>query len=501
MKFITSRALVLGIQAVVSAVLAFFVVKIGILPTKYLMAAFAVLVVLWLLMFLLSKPSKKKKVARPLIGRIVSLLLSIAMVFGTSKIIKGDSFLSSLTNVGTETTTYSLVVLKSSGYKNVSSLKGKTIDYYANDKKKARQVKDKLQKQISFHGNGEEDNAKLASDLYSGDCDAILLNESYREMIKETYSNFESKTKVLWQEKIVEEVENTASDVNVTKKPFVCYISGVDSRGGVNENSRSDVNLLVTINPNNGQMLMTSIPRDYYVKLANCGKKDKLTHSALYGGTENSIKTIEDFLDINIDFYARVDFQSVIQLVDALGGIDIYSDKAFIPYTDHGIKIPKGNVHMDGRMALAFARERYTYQSGDQHRTENQQAVLQAIIKKAVSPKILTNYSEILDSIKDTFTTNMPSSSIRALVNKQLDDNIKWDFQKSFLKGEGVMQTGGYSMPKTRLWYSIPDEDSIELNSKYINAMCDGKKIDTEKKIFDVEKAEKEAKEAEKKTN
>ena len=143
-------------------------------------------------------------------------------------------------------------------------------------------------------------------------------------MIKETYSNFESKTKVLWQEKIVEEVENTASDVNVTKKPFVCYISGVDSRGGVNENSRSDVNLLVTINPNNGQMLMTSIPRDYYVKLANCGKKDKLTHSALYGGTENSIKTIEDFLDINIDFYARVDFQSVIQLVDALGGIDIY---------------------------------------------------------------------------------------------------------------------------------------------------------------------------------
>ena len=481
MKFITSRALVLGIQAVVSAVLAFFVVKIGILPTKYLMAAFAVLVVLWLLMFLLSKPSKKKKVARPLIGKIVSLLLSIAMVFGTSKIIKGDSFLSSLTNVGTETTTYSLVVLKSSGYKNVSSLKGKTIDYYANDKKKAMQIKEKLEKQISFHGNGEDDNAKLASDLYSGDCDAILLNESYREMIKETYSNFDSKTKVLWQEKIVQEVENTASDVNV--------------------NSRSDVNLLVTINPNNGQMLMTSIPRDYYVKLANCGKKDKLTHSALYGGTENSIKTIEDFLDINIDFYARVDFQSVIQLVDALGGIDIYSDKAFIPYTDHGIKIPKGNVHMDGRMALAFARERYTYQSGDQHRTENQQAVLQAIIKKAVSPKILTNYSEILDSIKDTFTTNMPSSSIRALVNKQLDDNIKWDFQKSFLKGEGVMQTGGYSMPKTRLWYSIPDEDSIELNSKYINAMCDGKKIDTEKKIFDVEKAEQEAKEAEKKTN
>ena len=124
---------------------------------------------------------------------------------------------------------------------------------------------------------------------------------------------------------------------------------------------------------------MTSIPRDYYVKLANCGKKDKLTHSALYGGTDNSVKTIEDFLDIDIDFYARVDFQSVIQLVDALGGIDIYSDKAFIPYTDHGIKIPEGNVHMNGRMALAFARERYTYKSGDQHRTENQQAVCSAM--------------------------------------------------------------------------------------------------------------------------
>ena len=477
MKFITSRALILGIQAVVSAVLAFFVVKIGILPAKYLMAAFAVLVVLWLLMLLFTKPSKKNKVGRPLVGKIVSLVLSIAMVFGTSKIIKGDSFLSSLTNVGTETTTYSLIVLKSSGYKTVSSLKGKTIDYYTNDKKKAMEVKDELQKQIKFHGNGEEDNAKLASDLYTGDCDAILLNESYRDLIKETYSNFDSKTKVLWQTKLVDKVEKT----NI----YIIF----------------SIILFVTVNPNNGQILMTSIPRDYYVKLANCGKEDKLTHSALYGGTDNSVKTIEDFLDINIDFYARVDFQSVIQLVDALGGIDIYSDKAFIPYTDHGIKIPEGNVHMNGRMALAFARERYTYKSGDQHRTENQQAVLQAIIKKAVSSKILTNYSEILDSIKDTFTTNMPSSSIRALVNKQLDDNIKWDFQKSFLKGEGVIQTGGYSMPKTRLWYCIPDEESIKLNSKYINAMCDGKKIDTEKKIFDVEKAEKEAKKNAKENN
>ena len=480
MKFITSRALVLGIQAVVSAVLAFFVVKIGILPTKYLMAAFAVLVVLWLLMFLLSKPSKKKKVARPLIGKIVSLLLSIAMVFGTSKIIKGDSFLSSLTNVGTETTTYSLVVLKSSGYKNVSSLKGKTIDYYANDKKKAMQVKEKLEKQISFHGNGEDDNAKLASDLYNGDCDAILLNESYREMIKETYSNFESKTKVLWQEKIVEEVENTASDVNVTKKPFVCYISGVDSRGGVNENSRSDVNLLVTINPNNGQMLMTSIPRDYYVKLANFGKKDKLTHSALYGGTENSIKTIEDFLDINIDFYARVDFQSVIQLVDALGGIDIYSDKAFIPYTDHGIKIPKGNVHMDGRMALAFARERYTYQSGDQHRTENHQAVLQAIIRKMASPAIITHYTDILKSIEGTFVTDMPMNEMARIANDQLNTNASWSFQSSMVAGNGLMMKGGYYMPDTRLYYLIPDENSVEQNKQYIKKMLKGEEFTVE---------------------
>lgn len=488
MKFITSRALILGIQAVVSAVLAFFVVKIGILPTKYLLAAFAFLIILWLLMFLFTRPSKKKKVGRPLIGKIVSLVLSIAMVFGTSRIAKGDSFLSSITHTGTETTTYSLVVLKSSGYKTVSALKGKTISYNSGDKTKAVKAIDQLKKKISFHGNAEEDNATMASELYNGDCDAILLNESYRDLIKETYNNFDSKTKVVWEYKIVEQVENSASDVNVTKKPFVCYISGVDSRGGVNENSRSDVNLIVTVNPNNGQILMTSIPRDYYVPLANCGKEDKLTHSSLYGGTDNTIKTVEDFMDIDIDFYARVDFQSVIGLVDALGGIDVYSDKEFIPYTDHGIKIPEGNVHMNGRMALAFARERYTYKSGDQHRTENQQAVLQAIIKKAVSPKILTNYSEILDSIKDTFTTNMPSSSVRALVNKQLDDNIKWDFQKSYLKGEGKMMTGGYSMPRTTLYYCIPDEDSITQNSKYINDMCDGKKIDTTKKITDTTK-------------
>jgi len=235
--------------------------------------------------------------------------------------------------------------------------------------------------------------------------------------------------------------------------------------------------MILTINPESKQILMTSIPRDYYVTLANAGQKDKLTHSGLFG-TDNVVKTVENFMDIDIDYYGRVNFVSVVDIVDALGGIKVYSDKSFTPYTNRSIKISKGWQTMDGEHALAFARERYAYASGDAHRVANQQAVLKAIINKMISPAILKSYTKILDAIEDSFSTTISDDDIKELVKMQLDDGAEWDFQSSTLTGTGKMMTGGYMIPNRKLYYCIPDEDSIKENRGYIEKMLSGEKLD-----------------------
>ena len=239
--------------------------------------------------------------------------------------------------------------------------------------------------------------------------------------------------------------------------------------------------MLVTVNPKTEQVLMTSIPRDYFVPLANSGKKDKLTHSGLFG-TENVVKTIENFMNVQIDYYARVNFKSVEKIVDALGGIDVYSDKSYVPWTNKSIRIPKGNVHMNGKMALAFARERHAYNDGDAHRAQNQQDVLKAIISKMSSPSILTGYGKLLDAVEGCFQTNMQDSKIKDLVNMQLDKGIKWDFQTTILTGTGKLMTGGAMMPNRKLYYLIPNQQSIITNSNYIKQMKKDERINIKTK-------------------
>ena len=225
--------------------------------------------------------------------------------------------------------------------------------------------------------------------------------------------------------------------------------------------------MIVTVDPTNKKILMTSIPRDYYVTLANMGKKDKLTHAGL-AGVENSVKTLENFLDIDINYYARVNFTSLIQMVDALGGIEVYSDQ----------DIPKLGIHesvnqMDGKKALSFSRERYSYKSGDNHRVQNQQKVLEAMLNKMMSPAIITNYSSILENINGSFETNMTSQEITSLLKMQLSDMAKWDIQQIQLEGHGAMMTGGAYMPNHKLYYMIPDQSSVDKCVSIIKDMED----------------------------
>ena len=482
---IVSWKVILGIQLVASIVFVALIFKLNALPMLYTMVVIGVVVLLALFSFALMKPSKKdeKGKIRNIIGKIISILLSVLLMVGSLYVAQGNSVLDSITGANEKTTRISLVVLKDSDYQSISDLKNQTIEANLDDEDNVKYMNQAIEALNKEESTIKVDNAssyaKLAEDLYSGQTEAIYINEANYGMLEEQHETFMNDTRVLWSYDIVEEVKDISKDVDVTKEIFTIFISGIDTTGPVSTVSRSDVNMLVTVNPETKQILMTSIPRDYYVTLANKGKKDKLTHAGL-GGVENSVATIENFMNIDINYYARVNFTSLIKMVDALGGIEVYSDKTFTPYTNSSITIKKGINYMDGEMALAFSRERKTYGNGDNHRVQNQQAVLKGMLEKAMSPAILTNYTSILSSIDGSFETNMSSSEITDLIKMQLNDMASWDIYQIQLTGTGQMMTGGAYMPNNRLYYMIPNQESVNECSALIKKMANGEKIHIE---------------------
>lgn len=481
-KNITKWQIVFGLQLIATLALIIFVVKLGALPTLYLGIIVAVLAILCLLMFLFMKPSKKegKGKIREAIGKIVSLLLSIVLIIGTLYIAQGDSTLSSITGANTQTTRFNVLVLNNSPYEKLSDIAGETVevcDMYDNAVYFDEAVDALEKEESSLEISSIDDYLKLATDLYTEKVKAIFVNEAYNGVFEETYSTFSSDVRVIWSYDIEEKIEDISKDANVTKDVFTIYISGIDTTGKVSTVSRSDVNMLVTVNPKTKDILMTSIPRDYYVTLANKGKKDKLTHAGL-GGVENSVKTIENFMDIDINYYARVNFTSLVKMVDALGGITVDSPYSFTSL--HGkYDIVKGENYMDGEKALCFVRERYSLPNGDNDRVKNQQRVLTAMLKKAMSPTIITNYSSILKSIDGSFETNMSSSDITNLIQMQLSDMASWNIHQMSLTGTGKSMTGGAYMPNNKLYYMVPNQDSINKCSSMIKKMMNGEKIES----------------------
>jgi LCP family protein required for cell wall assembly len=229
----------------------------------------------------------------------------------------------------------------------------------------------------------------------------------------------------------------------------------------------------MTIDPNNHKILLTSIPRDYYVQLhGTTGLKDKLTHAGIYG-IDMSKETLEDVFNINIDYTVKVGFNSVIQIVDLIGGIDIESDLDFTTSGRDGgavrTHIVKGMNHLNGAQALSYVRERYAYLEGDNHRVQNQQQVLEAIITSSVKNKnIIKQYKEFLESFKNLYRTDIPDSLIKLYIKNQLEDNKPWTIEKQVVKGTGDTNIT-YSMPGRYLYVMNPDKESIEKATKSIN--------------------------------
>ena len=270
----------------------------------------------------------------------------------------------------------------------------------------------------------------------------------------------------------------TGAEANkITKEPFVIYLSGVDTRGELTENARSDVNILAAVNPVTKRVALVNTPRDYYVDLAGTSSKDKLTHAGLYG-VETSMETLGNLYGVNVDQYIRINFAGFISIIDALGGVDVYSDQAFTSVGSPGYYDPttfvEGWNHLDGKSALAFARERHAFASGDIQRGINQMKVIDAMLNKIKSPALLMGFSKIMDAASDCFVTSFSQDQISALVRMQLSDFAEWDIESYTVTGTSSSSTKCYSAKGQKLYVMKPDDSSVSKAREMLASVLGG---------------------------
>lgn len=447
--------------------------KYDILPLKYFLPVLlSLMLTSGLFSILIIKKKIKKKPIKNKIKipiTILSILESILLAFVLIYLNKTFRFLDNIVDSGYHIENYSVIVLKDR-YKEINELDAKQISYYKQENQAVDQALQKLEEVITPIKELKNNYQELVDDLYNEETDAILIEESHRTLIEEKNQDFNEKTEVIYKIEIKTKTNDIVKNVNVNKEPFNIYISGIDTYGSIESVSRSDVNIVATINPKTHQVLLTSIPRDYYVDLADTGSKDKLTHAGIYG-IDKSIKTIENLLDTEINYYVKVNFSSVQNIIDALGGVDVYSEYSFTGY--EGTIFQKGFNKVNGSQALDFARTRKTVPGGDRTRGQNQQALISAMIEKACSKEILTKYTSLLSSLEGSFQTNMKTEEITKIIKNQINDMAKWNITSQNLDGyDGSGYTYSYSWEL--LYVMVPDEDSVaQAKEKIKNVLND----------------------------
>lgn len=311
--------------------------------------------------------------------------------------------------------------------------------------------------------------------LINGSSQAMVLNSAYSSLLELSYDDYESNLKTIYTYKIKKSASSEAksSDANV----FNIYISGIDTYGSISTVSRSDVNIILTVNMNTHKILMTTTPRDSYVQIPDGGadQYDKLTHAGIYG-VETSEKTLENLYGIDIDYYARINFTSFVSLIDAIGGVTVYNDQAFTSL--HGnYNFEVGNVNLSsGEEALGFVRERYSLTNGDYDRGNNQLKVIQAIINKLTSFSSISNYSTIISTLQDSVQTDMSLDTMMSLANTQLDSGKKFTITSQEVTGTGSTgELTSYAMPTASLYMIQLDDASVASASQAIKDVMEGK--------------------------
>lgn len=482
-KFSKVLSILLSVVLVISSFyLLYQVIRLNVLPSKFLFPLTIGVVVLDAIFVLLLVYFNKNLVSK-IICVVLTLLVCAASCFGGYYISKTHSVLSNITTVSKHAkNTMSVIVKESSDIQNKSQLNGLSVGSLRLNEQGSKKALKELSKDGIVLNQTEYDSlSALLEAFYNGQVDSIIINESSRSQIldMEAYSNFDSNTRVVYQTSYKVKNNDSATSVSdITSKPFNVLISGSDTRGGFDENGRSDVIMVATVNPKSHTILLTSIPRDFYVTTAcdegdGCmqGALDKITHTGIHG-TNTTKRTVEKLLGIEINYTFKVGFDTVTELVDVLGGVDVYVEPGYATTTS-SFSVHEGLNHLNGQQALAYARERYSYEEGDRQRTKNQQQVLMGIVREATKPSVITNYAAIMDTMANTFSTTMSNDEITTLIKYQLNNNPTWNMEQYMVDGTG--DTLMCAELGDAAYVMIPDQSTVKLAKDKISAVLAGK--------------------------
>ncbi|MBW7820858.1 LCP family glycopolymer transferase CpsA [Streptococcus thermophilus] len=458
------------LYAILALVLLFTMFNYNFLSFRFLniIITIGLLVVLAISIFL----QKTKK--SPLVTTVVLVIFSLVSLVG----IFGFKQMIDITNRMNQTAGFSevemsIVVPKESDIKDVSQLTSvqaptkvdkNNIETLMSALKKDKKVDVKVDDVASYQ--------EAYDNLKSGKSKAMVLSGSYASLLESVDSNYASNLKTIYTYKIKKKNNNSANQVD--SKVFNIYISGIDTYGPISTVSRSDVNIIMTVNMNTHKILLTTTPRDAYVKIPGGGENqyDKLTHAGIYG-VETSEQTLEDLYGIKIDYYARINFTSFLKLIDQLGGVTVHNDQAF---TQGKFNFPVGDIQMNSEQALGFVRERYNLDGGDNDRGKNQEKVISAILNKLASLKSVSNFTSIVNNLQDSVQTNMSLNTINDLANTQLDSGSKFTVTSQAVTGTGSTgQLTSYAMPNSSLYMMKLDNSSVESASQAIKKLMEEK--------------------------
>lgn len=482
-KFSKVLSILLSVVLVISSFyLLYQVIRLNVLPSKFLFPLTIGVVVLDAIFILLLVYFSKNVVSK-IVCIVLTLFICVASCMGGYYISKTQNVLSSITNVAKHAkNTVSVIVKESSSIKNKSQLNGASVgSLRLNEQGSKKALKELSSEGIVLNQTEYDSMTTLLEAFYNGEVDSIIINESSRSQIldMEAYSNFDSNTRVVYQTSYKVKNNDSATSVSdITSKPFNVLISGSDTRGGFDENGRSDVIMIATVNPKTHTILLTSVPRDFYVTTAcdagdGCmqGALDKITHTGIHG-TNTTKRTVEQLLGIEINYTFKVGFDTVTKLVDTLGGVDVTVAPGYAVHNEY-INVKEGVNHLYGEEALEYARERYAYAEGDRQRTKNQQQVLMGIVKEATKPSVITNYAAIMDTMANTFSTTMSNEEITDLIKYQLNNNPTWKMEQYMVDGTGdtlmCAELGDAAS------VMVPDQSTVKMAKDKINAVLAGK--------------------------
>ena len=458
------------------------------IPTIYMLIIGIVLAVLaaiiWLLVW------RTRYTGRFIGGTIFAVILVAILGFGGFYINKTRTAISDISSVTTEVTQIAVYVKSDDAADSVEATKGYNYGILSSlDRENTDGAVEHLKSEFGTDVQTTEyaGLTELADGLLNGEVNAMLMNSAYLSVYEDMdgYTDFGTKVKEVGTVDVETEIQAAAEETPVEPittanggKVYTIYLSGIDTRGEMTAKSRSDVNIIATVNTDTHEILLVSTPRDYYVPLSiSNGAPDKLTHAGIYG-IDVCMDTLGMLYDIDINYYFRINFGGFVKVIDALGGITVDSDYDFDSKNILGYHFNKGENYVNGEQALIFARERYAFQEGDRQRGKNQMAVIRGVVKKALSPEILTSYSSILSSLDGCFGTNITYEEIAQILQQQLSNGGDWTIVSYSVDGTGATEKP-YSMSQ-KAYVMVPDYNTVDKAKSLMEKVRNGEVVTQE---------------------